>query len=117
MHTDAGFIDTVAATVAEIEKDTDAEIVVVAAGRSRSYLLPSALVGVVTAWLALLVLLFSPIQFSGVWMPVELPLVGGLAAWLTHRSPSLLRHLVPSTQQRKAVEQAAAAAFHQEAVH
>lgn len=117
LHTDAGFIDTVAATVAEIEKDTDAEIVVVAAGRSRSYLLPSALVGVVTAWLALLVLLFSPIQFSGVWMPVELPLVGGLAAWLTHRSPSLLRHLVPRTQQRKAVEQAAAAAFHQEAVH
>jgi putative membrane protein len=117
LHTDARFVESVSAAVAEIEASTDAELVVVAAGRSERYALVSALVGVGTAWLALLFLLFSPFHFSGVWMPVELPLVGGLAAWLTHRSPGLLRFLVPRKRRQAAVDRAAAAAFHEEAVH
>lgn len=117
LHTDEAFVDAVSAAVAEIEETTDAELVVVAAGRSGRYGVFAALVGVLVAWLALLFLLFSPFHFSGVWMPLELPLVGGVAAWAAHRSPALLRLLVPKARQRAAVDRAAAAAFHEEAVH
>lgn len=117
LHTDDRFVETVSATVAEIESSTDAELVVVAAGRSDSYALASAMVGAAVAWLALLFLLFSPFSFSGAWMPLELPMVGGLAAWLAHRSPGLLRLIVPAGARRAAVDRAAAAAFHEEAVH
>jgi len=117
LNTDARFVESVSAAVAEIEESTDAEVVVVAAGRSESYAAVSLLVGAGAAWLALLFLLFSPFHFSGVWMPLELPVVGGLVAWLTHRSPGLLRVLVPPGRRHAAVARAAAAAFHEEAVH
>jgi putative membrane protein len=117
LHTDEAFVDAVSAAVAEIEQTTDAELVVVAAGRSGSYGAFAALVGALVAWLALLFLLFSPFHFSGVWMPLELPLVGGVAAWAAHRSPGLLRLLVPKARQHAEVDRAAAAAFHEEAVH
>ena len=117
LHTDDAFIDAVTEVVAEIEASTDAEIVVVAAARSESYAWASILAGALAAWLALLFLLFSPLHFSGTWMPLELPLVGALAGWLVHRSPRLLRAVVPRPRQEAAVERAAAAAFQEEAVH
>jgi putative membrane protein len=117
LHTDDRFVDTVARVVGEIEETTDAELVVVAAGRSEPYRDVAVLAGVAGAWLGLLFLLFSPFHFSGTWMPLELPLLGLLVAWTVDRSPGLLRRLVPATRRAAAVDRAAAAAFHEEAVH
>jgi putative membrane protein len=117
LHTDDRFVQTVSDAVAEIELTTDAEIVVVAAGRSEPYRDVAVLAGAVGAWLLLLFLLFSPFSFSGSWMPVELPLAGIFVGWVVHRSPRLLRLLVPRGRRVAAVERAAAACFQEEAVH
>jgi len=117
LHTDTRFASSVEAAVAKIEATTDAEIVVVAAPRSGSYRDVAALFGVVIAWLVLLVVLFAPFEFRPFLIPVELPVVGALAAWVAHRSPGLMRLLSSAARRRAQVEDAAAAAFHQEVVH
>jgi len=117
LHTDDAFMDSVTAAVARIEETTDAEIVVVAASRSDDYRVVSLLAGGLAAWVGLVFVLFSPLHFSGTWMPLELPLLAALVAWLVDRSPALHRRLVPAARLETAVAQAAAAAFHDEAVH
>lgn len=117
LQTDARFSAAVSAAVAEAEQGTSAEIVVVAAGRSASYAVVSALVGAAVAWLGLAFVLWSPLDFSGVWLPLELPALGLGAAWMVHHSPALLRRLVPASTREAAVRRAAAASFHDESVH
>jgi len=48
---------------------------------------------------------------------IEVPVVFALAAWLAHRTPRLLRALVPASRLRSHVERAAAGHFLSEAVH
>ena len=117
LQTEARFSAAVSAVVAEVERSTSAEIVVVAASRSRSYAGFSAVFGAAAAWLGLAFVLWSPLEFSGMWLPMELPLVGLGVAWLVHNTPTVLRWAVPSTMQRQAVERAAAGAFVEESVH
>ncbi len=117
LQTDARFSAAVSAVVAEVERATSAELVVVAASRSAPYARVSALVGAVLAWIGLAFVLWSPLEFSGLWLPLELPVLGLGGAWLAHHSPQLLHRLVPPDEQRRAVAAAAAAAFHEESVH
>lgn len=117
LHTDARFMETVEAVVGEIEADTDAEVVVVAAPRSGAYPEVAWAVGAGAAWLALVFVLYSPFHFSGQWLPLELPAVALLAGWLGGRSWRLIRLLTRASRRRAAVERAAHAAFHEEVVH
>lgn len=117
LHTDARFAATIEEVVREVEDQTDAEVVVVAAPRSGSYRDAAGLVGVTVAWLALVFVLFSPWRFSGVWLPLELPALGLGVGWLVHRSPALLRRLTSAERRHRQVQTAASAAFTDESLY
>lgn len=103
--------------VAEIERSTDAELVVVAARRSGSYRDLGLLAGVAVALVALGGLLFAPLEFHPLSVPIYVLGVGALAAWTVGRSPALLRRLARPARCRRQVEDAARVAFVEEAVH
>lgn len=117
LHSDSRFIEAITATVADIERDTAAEIVVVAAARSAPYTHVAVLVGAAVAWVAVAVSVFAGMTPSAHWLLLELPIVGGLVFWLVHRSPSLLRHLLTRHRAESTVQRSAAAAFTEELVH
>src|SRR5690349_12527033 len=117
LHNDDAFHAATEQKVGEVESRTDAEIIVVAASRSGSYRDVAILAGAAAAWVALGVLLFSPFSFAPTFIPFDLLIVGGLTTWIVNRTPALLRPLVSATRRSQQVARAAAAAFHEEAVH
>jgi putative membrane protein len=117
MRTDGTFSKTLERAVSEAERGTAAELIVVAAARSGSYLDVALAFGAGFAMLVLLFALFAPIPIRPIAVAVEVPLAFGLAAWLAHRTPGLLRAFVPAARLRKHVERAAAEHFVAEAVH
>jgi putative membrane protein len=66
---------------------------------------------------ALVFLLFSPLAFSPIYIPIDLVLVLALATWVADRSPRLLRLIATRSRRIARSRKPAAAAFHQEAVH
>lgn len=117
MRIDRRFSEAVERAVHGAERGTAAEVIVVVAARSGVYLDIAGAVGAAVAMLVLFIALFAPTAFHPVAVAVETPLAFGLAAWLAHRSPGLLRALAPAARSRKQVERAAAAHFLAEAVH
>ncbi len=117
LHSNSRFVEAVTSTVADIERGTSAEVVVVAAGRSASFLGTAGLVGAAVAWLAVALCMMLGVTPGVHWLLVELPLVGGLVTWWIHRSPILLRAFLPRARAVEAVRQAASAAFTDEMVH
>jgi putative membrane protein len=117
LHTDARFGEAVERAVHQAEAKTDSEIIVVAASRSGSYRDLALAVGAVAALFALVFLLFSPVEFSPIHIPFDLVLVLVLVTWLADRSPHFLRLIASRARKDRQVQEAAAAAFHQEAVH
>lgn len=117
LQTDPAFSDAVEAAVGRIEASTQAELVVVVAGRSGSYRDLSLLTGICAAALGLLIALFAPADFHAAWIPLDLMLLFAGVAWATRRSPRVLRHLASKDRKADQVDHAANAAFHEEAVH
>ena len=117
LHTDERFAEAIERAVHEAESKTDSEIIVVAASRSGSYRDLSLAVGAAAALLAVVFLLFSPFEFSPVHIPFDLAIVLALVTWLADRSPFFLRLVASRARKDRQVQDAAAAAFHQEAVH
>lgn len=117
LHTDARFATAVEEAVTRIEARTDAELVVVAAPRSGHYRDASLLAALVAAWLMLIFVLVSPFHFRPLFIPIELPLFGGLVYWLVDRTPGLLRRIVPRRRQQAQVAAHADQVFHEEVVH
>jgi putative membrane protein len=114
---DRDFSEAVARAVREAEAGTSAELVVVVASRSGSYLDIALAVGFAASLLALWVALFAQFLFSPLAVAIEIPLVAALVAWLAHRAPRLLLALTPGARARRQVERAAAEHFLREAVH
>ena len=117
IRTDRSFSDAVAGAVRAAERGTAAEIVVVVAARSGSYLDLALIAGAAVAAVTLAVALFAPAVFHPVAVAIEVPLAFGVAAWLVHRTPGLLSWLAPGARAQAQVERAAAAQFVAEAVH
>jgi len=117
MRTDRTFSAAVEIAVREAEAGSAAELIVVVAARSGSYLDIALAVGAAVAMLTLIVALFAPPLFHPVAIAIEIPMAFGLAAWLAHRTPALLRALAPAARMSQQVERAAAARFLDEAVH
>jgi len=117
IRTDRAFATVVEHAVREAEARTAAELIVVVAARSGSYLDVALAIGAAFTMLVLLVALFAPAAFHPVAVAVELPLAFSLAAWLAHRWPRLLGALAPSGRMRRQVARAAAEQFLAEAVH
>lgn len=117
LQTDPAFSDAVEAAVGRIEANTQAELVVVVAGRSGSYRDLSLLAGICAAALGLILALFAPADFHAAWIPVDLMLLFAGVAWATRRLPWVMRHLASTDRKADQVDHSANAAFHEEAVH
>ncbi len=117
IHTDARFADAVEQAVTRLERNTDAELVVVAAPQSGSYRDLAMGFGVGLAGLLLLGAVFAPIVWDPHWLPAELVLLFFGGAWMAERMPVLLRLLSTEERRQEQVEVAAAAAFHLDQVH
>jgi len=117
LQTDPPFSDAVEAAVGRIEANTQAELVVVVAGRSGNYRDLSLLAGICTAALGLVLALFAPVDFHAAWIPVDLLMLFACVAWASRRLPWVMRHLASSDRKSDQVDHAANAAFHKEAVH
>jgi len=104
---------TVAQCVKEIESKTDAELVIVVRARSGRYTHADYLFGFITSFITLLLLLFLPISFHEIWVPIDVVVVFVAGAYVSSRS-NFLRRLFSSEGYRKqAVRTAAAAMFYE----
>ena len=116
LHADHRFHSAVADKVAQLEKRTDAEVVVVAAARSGEYRDLAQICGAVAAVLTFVVLVALPVTIHPALAVVDIAFTFVVVSWaLTgHRSSTWLA----STERKLAqVRTAAAAEFHLEAVH
>ncbi|MEN0061868.1 MAG: hypothetical protein AAGA48_06925 [Myxococcota bacterium] len=116
LHADDRFRAAVATKVAELERKTDAEVVVVAATQSGNYRDLAQVGGAVAALITFVVLLALPVTIHPVLAIVDLAFVFIVASWgLTgHRASTWL---ASADRKLNQVRQAAAAEFHLEAVH
>lgn len=117
MRTDRSFSEAVEKAVSAAERGTAAEVIVVVAARSGSYLDVALALGAAVAMVVLLVALFARAAFQPAAVAVEVPIAFALVAWLAHRTPSFVRALAPAARMRRQVERAAAEHFVTEAVH
>ncbi len=117
IRTDRGFSSAIEGAVGRAERGTAAELIVVVASRSGSYLDVAGAFGAGVAMLVLLVALFAPATFHPLAVAIEIPLAFSLASWIAHRTPGLLRTISPEARMRDQVARAAAAHFLSEAVH
>lgn len=102
----------IVAAVIAFEQATSAELMVTVKKRSRAYLEADLAWGSGAAFVALLVLLFSPTTFHVALMPLDVALGFGFGFGLSRMFPAMSRVFVSEAKRREAVEQAAKAAFY-----
>ena len=116
IQTDRRFHEAVANKVGELEKRTDAQVVVVAAKRSGTYRDIAHTVGGAVALVSLGGLVLLPWTVHGALVVLDLALVWVVIAW--GMSESRITAQLANHERRQAqVRAAAAAEFHLEAVH
>lgn len=110
----------VAASLAEavraLELCSCAEVVVEVRSRSGSYAHADGRFGAVLAFVALIVLLFSPWAFAPVWVAIDVALVYGLGLLLARRSDSVRRLMTTERERMTQLRQVAMATFHDRGV-
>lgn len=116
LHADARFGEAVRERVARLEERTDAEVVVVAAGRSGSYRDLALVVGALAALAVFCVLLAIPWSVHPVLAVADLALTMAVVSWLADGRALVVR-LASRARRAEQVRLAAAAEFHLEAVH
>jgi putative membrane protein len=105
--------EAIGRAVHEIEKHTDAEVVIVVRGRSGSYRQADYLFGAIVAFLGLLFVLFSPFDFHTYWVPFDVAALFAAGTFFCSRTYLLRRLLTTKTFRAKAVRQGAAAMFYE----
>ena len=105
--------DALAQAVGEIEKNTNAEIVVVVRGRSGSYRHADYLVGAIVALIGLIFVLFSPWEFHTYWIPFDVIALYVAGAFVSSRGDWLRRFFTSKKFQQKAARTGAAAMFYE----
>jgi putative membrane protein len=105
--------DAIASAVREIEKQTDAELVIVIRARSGPYRHADYLCGALLAFVGLLFFLFSPYVIHERWVPIEVILLFALGAFVCSRWPLLRRTLTSKKFRANAARQGAAAMFYE----
>src|SRR5262245_19306748 len=83
--------DSLADCVKEIEKNTDAELVIVVRARSASYAHSDYLFGFLTAFVILLLVLFSPFEFHEFWVPIDVAVAFVIGSFISSRSTAVRR--------------------------
>lgn len=105
--------DSLAQCVKEIEKSTDAELVIVVRGVSGNYRDADYLFGAFIAFVGLLALLFLPVDFHTYWVPIDIALLFAAGAYVCSRSKNLRRLLTTKRFREAAVRNSAAAMFYE----
>ena|SRR5437868_619215 len=105
--------DALAQAISEIEKNTNAEIVVVVRGRSGSYRHADYLFGAIVALFGLIFVLFSPWEFHTYWIPFDVTGLFVAGAFVSSRGDWLRRLFTSKTFQQKAARTGAAAMFYE----
>ncbi|HVS20327.1 MAG TPA: hypothetical protein VHD88_00690 [Pyrinomonadaceae bacterium] len=105
--------DAIAQAVRDIEKTTDAEIVIVVRGRSGSYRHADYLCGALLAFIGLLFVLLSPFDFHTYWVPVDVALLFVIGAFVSSRSDVIRRLLTTDASRVKAARAGATAMFYE----
>jgi len=99
--------------VREIERETDAELVIVVRSLSGSYRHVDYLCGAVLAYAGLLFLLFSPWTFEHYWVAIDVALMFALGYYISSRSGAVRRLLTTKKERADAVRLGAAAMFYE----
>jgi putative membrane protein len=99
------------AAVKAFEAQTSAELVITVKKQVRPYLEAHLLFGATFAFLALLFLLFFPLDFSTTLMPLDTVVAFAAGYGLSHTLPPLQRLALSPAKRRASAEQAAKAAF------
>src|SRR5437660_3118247 len=110
---DQAAADALAQAISEIEKNTNAEIVVVVRGRSGSYRHADYLFGAIIALVGLIFVLFSPWEFHTYWIPFDVTGLFVAGALVSSRGDWLRRFFTSKTFQQKAARTGAAAMFYE----
>ncbi len=105
--------EALAQAVRDIEKTTDAEIVIVVRGRSGSYRHADYLSGSILAFIGLLFVLFSPFDFHTYWVPFDVAALFVIGAFVSSRSDMIRRLLTREGSRSKAARAGAAAIFYE----
>jgi len=105
--------ERIAVAVAEIEKNTDAELVIVIRARSGSYRHADYLFGAIVAFFGLLFALFSPFVIPAIVVPIDVALMFVIGAFVSSRSPSFQRLLTSKKFRTDTARQGAAAMFYE----
>jgi putative membrane protein len=110
---DQAACDNLADCVRDIEKQTDAELVIVVRARSGSYRHVDLLCGAGLSYAGLLFLLFSPWVFAHYWVAVDIALLFALGYFISSKSNAIRRLLTSKEYRARAVRTQAAAMFYE----
>lgn len=110
---DQAACETLAGCVAEIEKYTDAELVIVVRGRSGHYAHADYLAGALLAFLGLLFLLFAPVDFHQYWVAIDVVLLFAFGAFLSAKTNAIRRLFTTKKFRESTVRTGAAAMFYE----
>jgi putative membrane protein len=102
-----------AQAVRDIEKNTDAEIVIVVRGRSGTYRHADYLCGAVVALIGLIFVLISPFEFHTYWVPIDVAGLFLAGAFVCSRTDLVRRALTTKKFRAQAVRNGAAAMFYE----
>jgi len=104
--------EALAKAVRDIEKGTDAEIIIVVRGRSGTYRQADYLFGALMAFAGLLFVLFSPFDFRTFWVPFDVIGLFLAGAFVSSRSDLIRRSLTTRKFRAQAARTGAAAMFY-----
>jgi putative membrane protein len=110
---DPAACDSLTACISQIEKTTDAEVLIVVRARSGHYRHADYLSGAILALVGLLFLVFSPFDFHPYWFVVDVILLFGLGDLVSSRSNSIRRLLTRKKFRAEAARTGAAAMFYE----
>jgi len=105
--------ESLAQAVRDIEKDSDAEIVIVVRGRSGTYRHADYLCGAIVALVVLAFMLFSPFDFHTYWVPFDVLLAFVAGAYVSGRTNFIRRALSTKKFRAQAARTGAAAMFYE----
>ena len=109
---DPAVTQAISDAVHELERCSCVEVVVEVRARSGSYAHADARFASLLAFVALLVLLFSPWPFAAVWVAVDVAVVWFAGLFIAQRSLSVRRLMTTEKERAERVRLAAASVFH-----
>jgi putative membrane protein len=105
--------ESLAQAIRDIEKESDAEIVIAVRGRSGTYRHADYLCGAIVALAGLIFVLFSPFEFHTYWVPFDVVVLFIVGAFVSSRTDAIRRSLTSKEFRAKAARTGAAAMFYE----